>query len=1115
MKKYLFILLILISSNLFGQTTFNTVYTTNSPYFFASGGGYVTFSIQNTNAYPVSLTDLSIFQLPEYKNNIYKLWYSATSLNGTGYPIAAPTWNLIAESTTEITTTTQAYVNPFKCIGFVIPANTTYRFAIEGSMGIMFRASGVNGATTYTCTPNVFSSGGVNLQVGDFLNGGLAIGRAGLTNLGLVYGVNAFFFGTITVAPANSFTDLYINSVSKPSNACNQTNAIQTASLCNRSSHTVDFATNNTTVNFNVNGPNGVQNQSFLLNTGSIAPCTCITPTVVGMNYSAGGTYTVTATATVSGVVDINTANNTFIDSFNNYKITLNKNQDSICQNGIPSGFDPFVGSACLTKTGSITLTMNTNPTVPVDGTSDATAGLNFASGTLPQLPTGAVITGGKLQVTSLRNNTGSFANEVRFNIYGPAGPATPFVPGAAGNQSGFNYFRFNYDNTLLATQLNDMYNTVGVGGNIFLGYWESLDNLVGSADIQINAQTFPTVTKLIIEYTIPPTPRWYSNPSGGPLLFSGSSFNPFFVTGGIPNTTTPGTSTFYAACNGDTTCRVPFTVLIKPSPAVNQDSIYACELISSTGNSIFDITTVDANVANNIVGATVNYYFDQSLTALIPNPTNLNTSSTVVFSKVEVPGGCASSDSVLLIVNAKPDFTNSIFTGFQCAPNTVDITNLLNPLSTIPPGTDTMYFEDPNLTIPYLTPFAIATADTVYMLFVTNTSPACSDTAEAYINIIPANTNIASQDLGLNISIAGTVGCFNSTFTDGMSDTLHTTNDCRRVAAVTDLPNSTSLGVVTICEDIFSGVPVHNGQPYVNRSYQITAANSDTAYVCLYYLDNDFQDYNATAVFSSPTWPMLPSAGGPANLNNITITKVDNGDLNTPGHTATAIPNSLITSSYDPATTVWTVCFPVSGFSYFYLHAENPGNAPLPVNLMSFTGTKKDGVSQLAWTTATETNNSHFILERSKDGNQFNAISGRILSQAEQGNSQTPLSYSHTDVTPYQGHNYYRLQQHDIDGNISYSKVVDLYFGNETMITLYPNPTSQILNIDLNTPLATEAKVNVLDATGRIVKVIYMQFQAGANSAQIDLQELADGMYMIQITNGKGLNFAQPIRKN
>jgi hypothetical protein len=277
--------------------------------------------------------------------------------------------------------------------------------------------------------------------------------------------------------------------------------------------------------------------------------------------------------------------------------------------------------------------------------------------------------------------------------------------------------------------------------------------------------------------------------------------------------------------------------------------------------------------------------------------------------------------------------------------------------------------------------------------------------------------------------------------------------------------------------------------------------------------LDNDFQDYNATAVFSSPTWPMLPSAGGPANLNNIAITKVDNGDLNTPGHTATAIPNSFITSSYDPATTVWTVCFPVSGFSYFYLHAENPGNAPLPVNLMSFTGTKKDGVSQLAWTTATETNNSHFILERSKDGNQFNAISGRILSQAEQGNSQTPLSYSHTDVTPYQGHNYYRLQQHDIDGSISFSKVVDLYFGNETMITLYPNPTSQILNIDLNTPLATEAKVNVLDATGRIVKVIYMQFQAGANSAQIDLQELADGMYMIQITNGKGLNFAQPIQ--
>lgn len=89
------------------------------------------------------------------------------------------------------------------------------------------------------------------------------------------------------------------------------------------------------------------------------------------------------------------------------------------------------------------------------------------------------------------------------------------------------------------------------------------------------------------------------------------------------------------------------------------------------------------------------------------------------------------------------------------------------------------------------------------------------------------------------------------------------------------------------------------------------------------------------------PIWPALPTAFSPGNAVNLAITKVDNGDLNTPGHIATAIPNTLITTNYDAATTAWTVCFPVSGFSFFYAHSLNPNNIPLPVHLLSFTGEK------------------------------------------------------------------------------------------------------------------------------------------------------------------------------
>ncbi|MBK9299303.1 MAG: hypothetical protein IPN14_01385 [Bacteroidetes bacterium] len=118
------------------------------------------------------------------------------------------------------------------------------------------------------------------------------------------------------------------------------------------------------------------------------------------------------------------------------------------------------------------------------------------------------------------------------------------------------------------------------------------------------------------------------------------------------------------------------------------------------------------------------------------------------------------------------------------------------------------------------------------------------------------------------------------------------------------------------MCEDIDASTQYHNGQPYVNRHYQITPTTQDTALVCLYYLDDDFNIYNADAIFNG--WlQIVPNV-------NLAISKVDNGDINTPGHTAIAIPNANITTSYDPLTTVWTVCFPVSGFSYFYAHSAN-----------------------------------------------------------------------------------------------------------------------------------------------------------------------------------------------
>ncbi len=60
---------------------------------------------------------------------------------------------------------------------------------------------------------------------------------------------------------------------------------------------------------------------------------------------------------------------------------------------------------------------------------------------------------------------------------------------------------------------------------------------------------------------------EWYTAPTGGSSIGSTSPFNPVGVAGsGLPNTNTPGTYTFYAACSSAPTCRTATTYVISAS---------------------------------------------------------------------------------------------------------------------------------------------------------------------------------------------------------------------------------------------------------------------------------------------------------------------------------------------------------------------------------------------------------------------------------------------------------------------------------------------------------------------------------------------------------------------
>ena len=87
--------------------------------------------------------------------------------------------------------------------------------------------------------------------------------------------------------------------------------------------------------------------------------------------------------------------------------------------------------------------------------------------------------------------------------------------------------------------------------------------------------------------------------------------------------------------------------------------------------------------------------------------------------------------------------------------------------------------------------------------------------------------------------------------------------------------------------------------------------------------------------------------------------------------------------------------------------------DASLPIELSTFDGVNKGNNNYLFWVTASEQNTSHFNLQKSRDGENWETI--MTLSAA--GNSNTKIDYDVVDYKVDPIINYYRLQQYDNDG--------------------------------------------------------------------------------------------------
>jgi hypothetical protein len=174
----------------------------------------------------------------------------------------------------------------------------------------------------------------------------------------------------------------------------------------------------------------------------------------------------------------------------------------------------------------------------------------------------------------------------------------------------------------------------------------------------------------------------------------------------------------------------------------------------------------------------------------------------------------------------------------------------------------------------------------------------------------------------------------------------------------------------------------------------------------------------------------------------------------------------------------------------------------PLPVELTYFKGkVEKNQSVSLSWTTQSEKNVSHFDIERSTDGQNFEVLK-TIPSKSKGGNSTVRLDYTTNDMFPPKGTVYYRLKTQDFDRKISYSKVIALQISGNSEGKRWAITPSIVAK---NTPLsifAPEAdgglNLSIFDVSGRLIR----QMQV-VHGQQIDLKDIGQtGVFVYRLNN-------------
>ena len=177
----------------------------------------------------------------------------------------------------------------------------------------------------------------------------------------------------------------------------------------------------------------------------------------------------------------------------------------------------------------------------------------------------------------------------------------------------------------------------------------------------------------------------------------------------------------------------------------------------------------------------------------------------------------------------------------------------------------------------------------------------------------------------------------------------------------------------------------------------------------------------------------------------------------------------------------------------------------PLPITLTSFAATAVNGTVELAWETATETNNANFVIYRNGEG---------IAMIAGAGTTTEPHNYSYVDAAVVPGVTYtYVLADVDLGNNetrydnnaVTVTVANDFVEADFVVGAAYPNPFNPQVAVSYQLSAVSHLNASIYNTQGMMVEeLLNTEMSAGTHQLTWNASNMPSGVYIIKMQAGE-----------